>query len=59
VKHLDGISDDEIVEFNIPTGVPRLYELGEDLEVRRADYLGDPAEIAAKAQAVAEHAGRN
>ena len=58
VKHLDGVSDDEIVEFNIPTGVPRVYELGPDLEVRRVEYLGDPAEIAAKAQAVAEQASR-
>ena len=58
VKHLDGISDDEIVEFNIPTGVPRVYELGQDLEVLSASYLGDAAEIAAKARAVAEQASR-
>ena len=58
VKHLDGISDDEIVELNIPTGVPRVYELGPDLEVLGADYLGDAAEIAAKARAVAEQASR-
>lgn len=58
VKHLDGISDDEIVEFNIPTGVPRVYELGQDLEVLSAAYLGDAAEIAAKARAVAEQASR-
>ena len=58
VKHLDGISDDEIVEFNIPTGVPRVYELGQDLDVLSASYLGDAAEIAAKARAVAEQASR-
>jgi len=58
VKHLDGISDDEIVKLNIPTGVPRVYELGPDLEVLGADYLGDAAEIAAKARAVAEQASR-
>ena len=58
VKHLDGISDEEIVEFNIPTGVPRVYELGADLEVQRVGYLGDPAEIAAKAKAVAEQASK-
>jgi len=58
VKHLDGISDDEIVKLNIPTGVPRVYELGPDLEVLSADYLGDAAEIAAKARAVAEQASR-
>jgi 2,3-bisphosphoglycerate-dependent phosphoglycerate mutase len=56
VKHLDGVSDEEIVEFNIPTGIPRVYQLDQDLRVRSVDYLGDPAEIAAKAQAVAEQA---
>jgi 2,3-bisphosphoglycerate-dependent phosphoglycerate mutase len=32
VKHLDGISDEEIVDLNIPTGIPLVYELDEDLE---------------------------
>jgi len=58
VKYLDNISDADIVELNIPTGQPLVYELGQDLEVLSADYLGDPAEIAAKAQAVAEQASR-
>ncbi len=53
VKHLDGVSDEAIVELNIPTGVPRVYRLGPDLEVLSAGYLGDPAEVAAKAAAVA------
>jgi 2,3-bisphosphoglycerate-dependent phosphoglycerate mutase len=61
VKHLDGISDDDITELNIPTGVPLHYELGEDFRplVARPTterYLGDPAAIAAKAAAVAAQA---
>jgi len=42
VKHLDGISDEDIVELNIPTGVPRVYDLDSDLKVERSFYLGDP-----------------
>jgi 2,3-bisphosphoglycerate-dependent phosphoglycerate mutase len=53
VKMLEGISDDAITELNIPTGVPRLYELDATLKPTRAEYLGDPAAIAAAAQAVA------
>jgi 2,3-bisphosphoglycerate-dependent phosphoglycerate mutase len=53
VKHLEGISDAGIAELNIPTGVPRVYQLNENYEVLKADYLGDPDEVAAKAAAVA------
>jgi 2,3-bisphosphoglycerate-dependent phosphoglycerate mutase len=58
VKHLDGISDDDIAELNIPTGVPLHYELADDFHPAEAKpildrYLGDPAAIAAKAAAVA------
>ena len=56
VKHLDGISDEELTELNIPTVVPRVYELDGRLQVVKADYLGDPEEIAAKAEAVAKQA---
>jgi 2,3-bisphosphoglycerate-dependent phosphoglycerate mutase len=56
LKMLEGISDDEITEVNIPTGVPRLYELDAQLQPKRAEYLGDPAAIAAAAQAVANQA---
>jgi len=56
VKHLDGISDEEIPELNIPTGIPRVYRLDAELRVREAKYLGDPQEIAAKAAAVAAQA---
>jgi 2,3-bisphosphoglycerate-dependent phosphoglycerate mutase len=56
VKHLDGISDEEIPELNIPTGIPRVYHLDAELRVRQAEYLGDPEEVAAKAAAVAAQA---
>ncbi|HVY66549.1 MAG TPA: 2,3-diphosphoglycerate-dependent phosphoglycerate mutase [Gammaproteobacteria bacterium] len=56
VKMLEGVSDDDITELNIPTGVPRLYELDAALKPTRAEYLGDPAAIAVAAQAVANQA---
>jgi 2,3-bisphosphoglycerate-dependent phosphoglycerate mutase len=56
VKMLEGISDEAITELNIPTGVPRLYELDTELQPQRAEYLGDAAAIAAAAKAVAEQA---
>jgi 2,3-bisphosphoglycerate-dependent phosphoglycerate mutase len=54
VKHLDGVSDADIVGLNIPTGVPLVYELDERLRPLRHYYLGDPAAVEAKARAVAE-----
>jgi 2,3-bisphosphoglycerate-dependent phosphoglycerate mutase len=56
VKMLEGVSDADITELNIPTGVPRLYELDGALRPKRAEYLGDPAAIAAAAEAVANQA---
>jgi 2,3-bisphosphoglycerate-dependent phosphoglycerate mutase len=56
VKLLEHISDDAIVDLNIPTGVPRLYELDAALEPTRAEYLGDAEAIAAAARAVANQA---
>jgi 2,3-bisphosphoglycerate-dependent phosphoglycerate mutase len=53
VKYLDNISDKDIIELNIPTGVPLVYELNERLEPIRHYYLGDAAEIEAKMSAVA------
>ncbi|CAG1018136.1 partial 2,3-bisphosphoglycerate-dependent phosphoglycerate mutase, partial [Burkholderiaceae bacterium] len=53
VKYLDNISDADIVELNIPTGVPLVYELDDDLKPLRNYYLGDQAAIAAAMQAVA------
>ncbi|MGI9579346.1 MAG: phosphoglyceromutase [Microthrixaceae bacterium] len=61
VKHLQGISDDEITELNIPTGVPLRYELADDMAPLSdvavdQRYLMDPAEVAARADAVAKQA---
>jgi 2,3-bisphosphoglycerate-dependent phosphoglycerate mutase len=53
VKYLDNMSEEDIIKLNIPTGVPLVYELDEDLKPIRHYYLGDPDEIAAKAAAVA------
>ncbi|MGB7200736.1 MAG: 2,3-diphosphoglycerate-dependent phosphoglycerate mutase [Pyrinomonadaceae bacterium] len=53
VKHLDGISDDEIVNLNIPTGVPLVYELDLELNPIKNYYLGDADAIAAAQEAVA------
>jgi 2,3-bisphosphoglycerate-dependent phosphoglycerate mutase len=53
VKHLDGVSDEAIVGLNIPTGVPLLYELDEDLRPLRHEYLGDPEQVRQAQEAVA------
>jgi 2,3-bisphosphoglycerate-dependent phosphoglycerate mutase len=53
VKHLDNISEADIVNLNIPTARPLVYELDSQLRPIRNYYLGDPAEIAAAMQAVA------
>lgn len=53
VKHLDRIPDDKIVELNIPTGVPLVYEFDEALRVQKHYYLGDEAEIQKAMAAVA------
>ena len=53
VKYLDTISDEAIVEMNIPNGIPLVYEFDEHLKPLRHYYLGDAAEIEAKMAAVA------
>jgi 2,3-bisphosphoglycerate-dependent phosphoglycerate mutase len=53
VKYLDNIPEPEIVELNIPTGIPLVYELDEGLKPIRHYYLGDPAAAAAAASRVA------
>ena len=53
VKHLDNISDTDIVELNIPTGIPLVYELNSDLTPIRHYYLGDAAAAAEAAARVA------
>ncbi|MGI9665987.1 MAG: phosphoglyceromutase [Acidimicrobiia bacterium] len=57
VKHLDGISDDEIAEVNIPTGIPLVYKLNPDLKVLSKEFLGDPEAAKAAAARVAAQAG--
>jgi 2,3-bisphosphoglycerate-dependent phosphoglycerate mutase len=52
VKHLDGIPDAQIVELNIPTGVPLVYDLDEALRPLGHRYLGDAGEIAKRVAAV-------
>jgi 2,3-bisphosphoglycerate-dependent phosphoglycerate mutase len=52
VKMLDKVPEKDIVELNIPTGVPLLYELDPQLKPLGSRYLGDPAAIAAAAEAV-------
>jgi 2,3-bisphosphoglycerate-dependent phosphoglycerate mutase len=54
VKYLDNVGDAEIVELNIPTGIPLVYELDDELRPIRHYYLGDPAAAAAAAAAVAQ-----
>jgi len=53
VKDLDSISESDIVELNIPTGIPLVYELDDNLRPLRHYYLGDPAAAAAAAARVA------
>jgi 2,3-bisphosphoglycerate-dependent phosphoglycerate mutase len=53
VKHLDHVSDDDIMELNIPTGIPLVYELDDRLRVVTHYYLADDARVQAAARAVA------
>ncbi|HDR04512.1 MAG TPA: 2,3-diphosphoglycerate-dependent phosphoglycerate mutase [Candidatus Marinimicrobia bacterium] len=53
VKHLDNISDDEIVSLNIPTGMPLVYELNEKFEAVDRYYLGDAEKVKKAMEAVA------
>jgi 2,3-bisphosphoglycerate-dependent phosphoglycerate mutase len=54
VKHLDGISEEEIVGLNIPTGLPLVYELDDDLEPQRHFYLASDEELDAARHKVAQ-----
>jgi 2,3-bisphosphoglycerate-dependent phosphoglycerate mutase len=56
VKYLDNITDEEIVELNIPTGIPLVYELDDQLKPLRSYYLGDPEEAKKAAERVAAQA---
>ena len=56
VKYLDDIPDDDIVELNIPTGIPLVYELDDDLKPIKSFYLGDPDAAKRAAERVAAQA---
>jgi 2,3-bisphosphoglycerate-dependent phosphoglycerate mutase len=58
VKHVDGVSESDIVELNIPTGIPLVYELDETLRPLRHYYLGDPEAAKRAAEAVAKQGQR-
>ncbi len=55
VKYLDGISDEDILHLNIPTGIPLVYQLDPDLVPVSSRYLGDPGEVQ---EAIASTAGQ-
>ncbi len=57
IKHLDNVSDDDIVGLNIPTGIPLVYELDDDLKPTGHRYLGDEAKAAEAAASVAAESG--
>jgi 2,3-bisphosphoglycerate-dependent phosphoglycerate mutase len=54
VKYADRLSDEEIIKVNIPTGVPLVYELWDDMKPIRSYYLGDQESVKKAAAAVAE-----
>jgi len=56
VKYLDNVSDDQITQMNIPTGIPLVYELDKDLKPIKSYYLGDPEAVKAAQEAVANQA---
>jgi len=56
VKYLDDLSEEEIVHLNIPTGIPLVYELDENLKSINSRYLGDPEAARRAAEAVAKQA---
>ena len=58
VKHLDGVSEAAIVGLNIPTGIPLVYELDDELRPVRHHYLGDPEAARKAAEAVGKQASR-
>jgi 2,3-bisphosphoglycerate-dependent phosphoglycerate mutase len=55
-KYLVGVSESEILELNIPTGIPQLFELDDRLKLVRHRYLGDPEAAKRAAEAVANQA---
>ena len=58
VKYLDNISDSDILELNIPTGMPLIYELSADLKPLESRYIGDPDKVKAAMDAVAKQGAK-
>ena len=58
VKYLDNVSDEDIADLNIPTGIPLVYEFNRKLRPQKRYYLGDPKKIAAATKAVANQTKR-
>jgi len=54
IKYLDNISNQDVLSLNVPTGIPLVYELDENLKPKRSYYLGDPEEIIRAMEAVAQ-----
>jgi 2,3-bisphosphoglycerate-dependent phosphoglycerate mutase len=59
IKYLDNVSDQDILNYNIPTGIPLIYELDDNLKSMRSYYLGNSAEIEEATSAVANQAKVN
>jgi 2,3-bisphosphoglycerate-dependent phosphoglycerate mutase len=59
VKHLDRLTEKQVVDLDIPTGVPRVYELDAAFRPISSRYLGDPKEIERRAAAVKAQAGES
>lgn len=59
IKYLDNVPEEEIVELNVPTGMPLVYELDDDLKPIKHYYLGDPAKVKAAMEAVAAQGKKN
>ena len=53
IKYLDGVSQEEIIGMNVPTGMPLVYDLDENLKPTNRQYLGDPEKVAKAMEAVA------
>ena len=58
VKYFENLTEDEILEVNIPTGVPLVYEFDDNMKVIKKEYLGDPDVIASKMNAVAKQGSK-
>ena len=59
IKYLDGVSEEEIIGMNVPTGMPLVYDLDESLKPTNRQYLGDPEKVAKAMEAVANQGKQN